>query len=200
MLESRQFQNVVVLGLPRGGVPVAAEVAEALSAPLDVIIVRKIGVPWQPELALGSVGEDDVLVLNTDVVERADLPQSQLDTIIDRERRLVDETAMRYRANHPRRPLESRTALVVDDGIATGATARAACQVARAHGASRVVLAVPVAPSGWEKSFGAVADACQAVVTPHHFTAVGAHYDDFSQTTDDEVESCLERQSPRSSN
>ena len=142
-------EPVVVLGLPRGGVPVAFQVAQALGAPLDVIVVRKLGVPIQPELGMGAVGEDGVRVIN---------PTVALAAVQAREQAAVDARAARRRARWPRQPLAGQVAVVVDDGIATGATARAACQIARAHGAARVVLAVPVAPPGWQANIGADAD------------------------------------------
>ena len=151
-------EPVVVLGLPRGGVPVAFQVARALGAPLDVIVVRKLGVPQQPELAMGAVGEGGVRVINRQIVRTAGVPEKDLAAVVAREQAAVEARAVRYRARWPRQPLDGRTAVVVDDGIATGATARAACQVARAHGAARVVLAVPVAPRGWQAGIGGDAD------------------------------------------
>lgn len=186
----------MVLGLPRGGVPVAAEVARALQAPLDVIVVRKVGVPWQPELAMGAVGEEHVRVLNDDVVRQAAVDVDELDAISDAEWREVEHRAREYRAIRPRESLVDRTALVVDDGIATGATARAACQIASEHGARRVVLAVPVAPLGWTQGFRDVADECYALESPAGFIAVGAHYQDFQPTSDAEVRGCLESSRP----
>jgi putative phosphoribosyl transferase len=183
--------DTVVLGLPRGGVPVAAEVARELGAPLDVIVVRKIGVPGHAELAMGAVGEDGVRVLNEDVVRRADVSDEDLEALSAAEWREVDRRAQQYRVIRPREPLVDRTALIVDDGIATGATARAACQVATEHGARQVVIAVPVAPVGWTNAFRDVADRCVALETPSGFFAVGAHYQDFRPTPDDEVARCL---------
>lgn len=183
--------RVVVLGLPRGGVPVAARVAEALGAPLDVILVRKLGVPWQPELAAGAIGEDDVRVENDDVVRAAGLTPADLDRVELRERGELQRRIDQYRIVRPRVPLDGRVAVVVDDGLATGATARAACAVARSHGAARVVLAVPVAPQGWEDHFGDVADALVAVETPTRFAAVGQWYRDFRAVEDAEVLSLL---------
>jgi putative phosphoribosyl transferase len=141
-------ESAVVLGLPRGGVPVAFQVAQALGAPLDVIVVRKLGVPQQPELAMGAVADGGVQVVNRQVVRMAGVPEKVLAAVAERERAAVEARAARYRARWPRQPLHGRTAVVVGGGIATGATARAACQVARAYGAARVVLAVPVAPRG----------------------------------------------------
>lgn len=139
-------EDVVVLGLPRGGVPVAAEVAEAIDAPLDVIVVRKLGVPYHPELAMGAVGEGGVRVVNEDVVRATGVTAEEFEAVEERERVEVAKRATRFRGGRPPADLTGRTALVIDDGVATGSTARAACQVARAMGAARVVLAVPVAP------------------------------------------------------
>lgn len=184
-------ERVVVVGLPRGGVPVAAEVAAALGAPLDVVVVRKLGVPAQPELAFGAIGEDGARVINDDVVRQARVTDAEIEQVEARERVELERQAARFRGERSRVPLEGRTALVVDDGLATGATARAACLVARAQGASRVVLAVPVAPRGWESSSAGAADELIAVDTPRRFAAVGHHYDDFTPTSDDEVVDCL---------
>ena len=191
-LGTRGFDSdVVVLGLPRGGVPVAAEVARELGAPLDVIVVRKLGVPGHAELALGAVGEDRVRVLNDDVVRQASITDEEVDSIAASEWLQVEHRAKEYRAVRAREPLVDRTALIVDDGVATGATARAACRVAREHGARSVILAVPVAPVGWTGAFQDVADECIALETPRGFIAVGAHYRDFRPTADDEVRRCL---------
>ncbi len=186
-------EPVVVLGLPRGGVPVAFQVAQALGAPLDVIVVRKLGVPFQPELAMGAVGEGGVRVINRQVVDEVRVSEGELAAVQARERAAVAARAARYRARWPRQPLEGRVAVVVDDGIATGSTARAACQVARAHGAARVVLAVPVAPPGWEARIGGDADEMVCVSTPLGFFAIGQFYARFPQVSDDEVMACLER-------
>jgi putative phosphoribosyl transferase len=190
-LEHLRGQPIVVLGLPRGGVPVALEVARALHAPLDVIVVRKLGVPFQPELGLGAIGEDGVRVINDEVVRIAGVGRSEIDEVEQRERAELERRAQRFREHRPRLALEGQVAVVVDDGIATGSTARAACQVARAHGAHRVVLAVPVAPDDWQERMRDVADELVAVDTPSSFMSVGQFYRDFSQTTDDEVVRCL---------
>lgn len=190
-------QPVVVLGLPRGGVPVAAEVARSLGAPLDVIVVRKLGVPSQPELGMGAIGEDGVRIINHDVVRSASVPDTDLAAVEARERVELQRRAGRFRGTRPRLPLEGKTAVIVDDGLATGSTARAACQVARAQGAYRVVLAVPVAPPGWTTRLGDDADELIAVETPRRFYAIGQFYDDFSQTSDAEVVACLDAAAER---
>jgi putative phosphoribosyl transferase len=189
-------EPVVVLGLPRGGVPVAFQVAQALGAPLDVIVVRKLGVPFQPELAMGAVGEGGVRVINRQVVHEARVSEDELAAVQAREQAAVNARAARYRARWPRQPLTGRVAVVVDDGIATGSTARAACQIARAHGAARVVLAVPVAPPGWQARIGADADELVCVSTPRGFFAIGQFYARFPQVADDEVIACLRRAAP----
>jgi putative phosphoribosyl transferase len=190
-LQDLRGEPVVVLGLPRGGVPVAAEVARALAAPLDVIVVRKLGVPFQPELGLGAVGEDGVRVLNPAVIWDAGVSETDLAAIEARERAEVERRAARYRGGRTRLSLSNRIAVIVDDGIATGSTALAACRIARALGAARVVLAVPVAPVGWEARIGAEADLFVSVATPEGFLAISQFYDDFSQTSDDDVVACL---------
>jgi putative phosphoribosyl transferase len=182
---------VVVLGLPRGGVPVAFEVARELDAPLDVIVVRKLGVPFQPELGMGAIGEDGVRIINTDVVAAAHVDATQIADVEARERVELERRARRYRGDRPKLDLTDRIAVIVDDGIATGSTARAACQVARAHGAASVVLAVPVAPPGWTERIGPDADDLVALDTPEPFWAIGQFYRDFSQTSDEEVAACL---------
>jgi putative phosphoribosyl transferase len=186
-------EPVVVLGLPRGGVPVAFQVAQALGAPLDVIMVRKLGVPFQPELAMGAVGEGGVQVINRPIVREARVSEDELAAVQAREQAAVEARATRYRASWPRQPLDGQVAVVVDDGIATGSTARAACQVARAHGAARVVLAVPVAPPGWQAGIGSDADELVCVSTPRGFFAIGQFYASFPQVSDDEVLACLRR-------
>lgn len=183
----RRGADVVVVGLPRGGIPVAAVVAEAIGAPLDVIVVRKLGVPSQPELAMGAIGEDGVRVLNRDVLRAAGVTEDQLARVEAMERVELERRASRFRAGRPRVPLRGREIVIVDDGIATGATARAACEVARAEGAARIVLAVPVAPVGWERRLAGAADEYVCVATPEPFSGVGRFYDDFSQTSDAEV-------------
>lgn len=191
-LEALRGQDVVVLGLPRGGVPVASVVAEALDAPLDVIVVRKLGVPFQPELAMGAIGEGGVRVLDRHLVARARVSDEEIDAVERHERAVLEARVERLRRGRPRVDLRGRVAVVVDDGIATGATARVACQVARRLGAERVVLAVPVAPAHTAAHLPE-ADEVVCVSAPENFMAVGAHYVDFSPTSDDEVVALLDR-------
>jgi putative phosphoribosyl transferase len=192
-LQHLRGESVVVLGLPRGGVPVAFEVARALGAPLDVIVVRKLGVPAQPELAMGAIGEGGVRIINDGIVRQAGVSEHDFAAVEARERAELERRARRFRGDRPRIALEGRLAVIVDDGIATGSTARAACQVARNLGADRVVLAVPVAPSGWTTRIGGAADELIALQTPEPFWAIGQFYENFSQTPDDEVVACLDR-------
>ena len=182
---------VVVVGLPRGGVPVAAEVAAALGAPLDVIIVRKLGAPFQPELAMGAIGEDGITVVNPRVVESAGISEEELAHAVSEQRAEVTRRARLYRGGRERVPLLGRTVVVVDDGMATGATARAACAIARAHGAARVVLAVPVAPPRSLEELDDAADEVVCLETPERFLAVGQHYGAFDQTADETVVALL---------
>lgn len=181
-LEHLRDSDVVVLGLPRGGVPVAFEVAQALGAPLDVIVVRKLGVPYQPELAMGAIGEGGVRILNLDVMELAGVDQEGLDAVERRERMELERRAQVFRGDRQRIPLNERIALIVDDGIATGSTARAAAQVARAQGARKVIVAAPVAPPEVFERLHGEADEVIVPLLPQHFFAIGDFYLDFSQT------------------
>ena len=176
--------DVVVLGLPRGGVPVAAEVARALAAPLDVVVVRKLGVPGQPELAMGAVGEGGVLVTEDRVLQAAQVTPEDLEQAARRERAELETRLRRFRAGRPRVPVRGRTAVLVDDGIATGSTARAACAVVRALGAARVVLAAPVCAPGSVRALEAEADQLVFLERPPNFRAVGQFYENFRSTED----------------
>ncbi len=190
-LLSLRGQDVVVLGLPRGGVPVAHEVARMLDAPLDVIVVRKLGVPSQPELAMGAIGEEGARVLDERTLQYLGVTDAQLEQVEERERAVLEARTARFREGRERVDLTGRTALVVDDGIATGSTARVACRIARQLGAGRVVLAVPVAP---QEALDRVIEADEVVclATPSSFVAVGQHYRDFAATQDDEVVALLD--------
>jgi putative phosphoribosyl transferase len=186
------LDDPVVLALPRGGVPVAAQVARAIDAPLDVILVRKLGVPAQPELAMGALGEEGVRVLDQDLIARAHVRDDQLADVERRERDELARRARTYRGERDPLPIAGRTVVIVDDGLATGASARAAIEVARARGAGRVVLAVPVAPPETVAALRADADDVVSVETPAAMAAIGQWYDDFSQTSDAEVVAHLE--------
>ena len=192
-LESLRGQDIVVLGLPRGGVPVAFEVAKALQAPLDVLVVRKLGVPFQPELAFGAIGEGGVRVINDSVVREADLSEEEMTAVEAEQRVEVARRSECFRGGREPFPLAGRTAVIVDDGVATGATAKAACQVARARGASRVVLAVPIGADDTVERFAGYADEVVCLQTPAFFYAVGQGYRNFTQTSDDEVVALLDR-------
>ena len=184
--------RVVVLGLPRGGVPVAAEVAAALRAPLDVIVVRKLGFPFHPEMAMGAIGEGGVRVLDEQLVARFGVSREEVAAVERAEAATLADRVARFRGDRPRLDLTGRTAVIVDDGIATGATASAAAHVARALGAARVVVAAPVgAPDAVRRVEGA--DEVVCVEQPEDFAAVGAHYRTFGQTPDEEVAEILAR-------
>ncbi|AUG80764.1 phosphoribosyl transferase [Kitasatospora sp. MMS16-BH015] len=187
----------VVVGLPRGGVPVAARVAAALGAPLDLCVIRKLGCPGQPELAMGAIGEDGARVLNPQVLAVAGVTEAQLAEVERAERAELARRVDRYRRGHPAVPVAGRTVVVVDDGLATGATARAACAILRARGAAHLVLAVPVAPSDWTRTMAGAAEELVCPLTPHGFRAIGQYYARFDQTTDAEVVACLAAAAPR---
>jgi putative phosphoribosyl transferase len=196
-LEPWRDTDVVVVGLPRGGVVVAAEVARALRAPLDVIVVRKLGVPYQPELAMGAVGEGGVLVLHADTVALAGVTQRQLAEVEAVERAHVEARLSRLRGVGAGVPLAGRSVVIVDDGIATGSTARAACQVARAQGARHVVLAAPVAPPEQVRALEHDADEVVVLSTPRRLSSIGQWYDDFGQTSDEQVAELLREAAAR---
>ncbi|MFD8966912.1 phosphoribosyltransferase family protein [Streptomyces sp. NPDC059568] len=192
-LERMDLGDPVVLGLPRGGIPVAYEVARALGAPLDVIAVRKLGVPYQPELGFGAIGEDGVRIMNDDVLRVARVGPRERAEIEQDAREALELRLRRYRGDRPPVGLKDRTAVIVDDGIATGSTAFAACRVARARGAARVVLAVPLAPADALAWLRQEADAVVCLYSPEYFGSVGQWYVDFAQTGDDEVAALLSR-------
>ena len=183
----------MVLGLPRGGVPVASEVASELKAPLDVIVVRKIGVPFQPELAMGAVGEGGVVIKNAEVIRMAKINPEEFATAEAREHQEVDGRAKKFREGRSPISLKGQIALIVDDGIATGSTAQAACDVARALGAEKVIIAVPVGSVEAVRSLANKADEVICLDIPENFFAVGDWYEDFSPVTDEEVVDLLRK-------
>ena len=183
--------GLVVLGLPRGGVPVAHEVAQALGAPLDVFLARKLGVPWQPELAMGAVASGGVRVLHQAVVDALAIPPEVVEAVAAKEAAEVTRREQAYRADRPALDAAGRTVVVVDDGIATGSTMRAAVAALRARQAARIVVAVPVGARETCQDLAREADELVCPSTPAGFHAVGQYYDDFSQTTDDEIRALL---------
>jgi len=192
LLAERDVAVDVVEALPRGGVPVAAPVAARLDVPLDVLVVRKIGCPWQPELAIGALGEGGVRVLNPALIERLRVTDAEVEEVASREEEVLSQRLASYRGGRTPFPVEGRRVAVVDDGLATGMTARAAIQILQQRGAAFVLLAVPVGSSLTVRSLSEVADEVICVETPPDFAAVGQAYRDFSQTTDDEVERLLQ--------
>lgn len=180
-------QDPVVLGLPRGGVPVAIEVAQALHCAVDVIVVRKLGVPGNQELGFGAVAEDGVIVLNEEVMAAEGIDAPTVRDVAAKERIMLEQRLLAIRAVHLPVAVGGKTAVIVDDGLATGIDATAACRVARGRGAARVIVAVPVAPAGWRDDMRVEADDFVAVIESPHFAGVGEFYEDFSSVPDDEV-------------
>jgi len=186
-LASAADEAPVVLGLTRGGVPVAYEVARALGAPLDFVVVRKLGVPWHRELAFGALGEDGARYLNSALVARLGLEPGAITDVAARESDELSRRVARYRRVRPEVDVTGRTVVVVDDGLATGASAKVACDVARARGARRVLVAVPVASREAREQMTSYADEVVSLLVPSDFSAVGEFYEDFEQTDDQEV-------------
>jgi putative phosphoribosyl transferase len=185
--------DVVVLALPRGGVPVAYEVARALHAPLDVFLVRKLGVPGQEELAMGAIASGGVRVLNRPVVYALDIPKEAIDAVGREELQELERRERSYRDDRPFPSLRGKTVILVDDGLATGASMRAAVEAVRQQRPAKIIVAVPVAAPATVEEFRSVADDIVTVETPDPFHAVGLWYEDFSQTTDEEVHDLLAR-------
>jgi putative phosphoribosyl transferase len=183
--------GVLVLALPRGGVPVGYEVARALHAPLDVIIVRKLGVPGQEELALGAIASGGVRVLNDDVVRMLALPAEVIDSVVAHEQRELERREQLYRGDRPAHKVHGRTIILVDDGMATGATMRTAVAVVKQQQPTRIIIAVPVAASATCEELAAQVNAVVCVIRPKSFYAVGCWYERFPQTTDEEVRDLL---------
>ena len=184
-------RDVVVLALPRGGVPVGFEVAAALAAPLDVFVVRKLGLPGREELAMGALASGGVRVLDEDLIRVAGVSADEVQRITEAEQAELDRRERRYRDDRPFPEVRGKTVILVDDGLATGATMRAAVAALRLKGPARIVVAVPVAAPETCDAFESIADDIVCAVTPDSFQAVGLWYDDFSQTTDEEVRALL---------
>lgn len=189
--------DVLVLGLPRGGVPVAYEVAEALNAPLDVFLVRKLGVPGQEELAMGAIASGDVRVLNDQVVQGLGISEAQINQVAAKEQQELERRERLYRENLPAPDVQGRTVILVDDGLATGATMRAALRALRQEQPARIVVAVPISALETCNEFKAEVDEIICAETPRPFIGVGLWYEDFSQTTDQEVRDLLKRAANR---
>jgi predicted phosphoribosyltransferase len=185
--------DAIVLALPRGGVPVACEVAAALGAPLDVFLVRKLGVPGQEELAMGAIASGGVRVLNEHVLQMLGISDEEIDRVAEQEEQELERREWLYRNGRPAPDLRDRTVILIDDGLATGSTMRAAVQAVRMQGAREVVVAVPVAAPATCDAFRDEGDNVVCALTPEPFYAVGLWYDDFSQTTDEEVRRLLEQ-------
>ena len=185
--------DTVVLALPRGGVPVAYEVAQALPAPLDIFLVRKLGVPGHEELAMGAIASGGVRVMNDEIIATLGLREEDITRVAAREATEIARRERAYRGDDPPQPVRDRTVILVDDGLATGATMRAAAQAIRAQGPAKLVVAVPVAASSTCDAFRAEVDEIVCAATPEPFYGVGLWYQDFSQTTDDEVRTLLRR-------
>ncbi|MBK1704967.1 phosphoribosyltransferase [Halochromatium glycolicum] len=192
LMDYRGRMDLLVLALPRGGVPVAAEVARALEAPLDLMLVRKLGVPTQPELAMGAIASGGAQVLNADVVRALSISQETIDRVAESEQHELERRETTYRGTRKPPELAGRCVILVDDGLATGATMRVAARAAAAQGPAELVVAVPVAST---EAVGLVAEQADRVVelaTPEPFMGVGAWYEVFTQTTDDEVRALLQ--------
>ena len=185
--------DVIVLALPRGGVPVAYEVAKALHAPLDVFVVRKLGVPGHEEYAMGAIASGGVRVLNDEVVRRLGIPAAAVDAVARYEQGEVERRERLYRAGRPPPDVRGRTVILVDDGLATGSTMLAAVRAVRAQQPARIVVAVPTAAAETCAQLRSEADEVVCATTPEPFRAVGMWYDDFSQTSDEEVRELLAR-------
>ena len=187
--------DIIVLALPRGGVPVANEVAKALRAPLDVFLVRKLGVPGQEELAMGAIATGGVRVLNEDVVRALKIPQSVIDSVAAQEAPELERRERLYRGDRPAPDVNGRTVILVDDGLATGSSMRAAVAALRQKNPRRIVVAVPIAAAATCREFEAEVDEIVCYQTPEPFYSVGLWYEDFSQTTDEEIRQLLEHSS-----
>jgi putative phosphoribosyl transferase len=186
--------DVLVLALPRGGVPVAYEVAEALKAPLDIFLVRKLGVPGYEELAMGAIASGGVRVINKDVVRMLNIPGEVIDAVAADEQQELARRERAYRDNRPPPNVKGRIAILIDDGLATGSTMRAAAAALRKQGPARIVVAVPVSSPETCDEFRSEVDEIVCAVTPEPFRGVGLWYEDFSQTTDEEVRELLQRE------
>lgn len=189
--------DAVVLGLPRGGVPVAAEIAEALGLELDILNVRKLGVPWHPELALGAIAEDGTRILHQDLIRDLNISAEDIEAIAAREQETLKRRTEIFRGTEREADIKDRQVILVDDGLATGATMEAAIKAVRHRNPNRVVVAVPAGPAGTARHFGQLADACICLEEPANFQAVGLWYETFDQVSDEEVSRLLQEHRKR---
>jgi putative phosphoribosyl transferase len=192
LLHYADHSDVIVLALPRGGVPVAYEVALTLNVPLDIFIVRKLGLPGQEELAIGAIASGGIRVLNEDIIRMLHIPEEVIDRVAQRELKELQRREQRYRGDNPPPEVRGKTVILIDDGLATGASMRAAIAGLRAQHPARIVVAVPTAAPETCEAFKAEVDEVICAITPEPFLGVGRWYEDFSQTTDEGVRLFLE--------
>jgi putative phosphoribosyl transferase len=191
--------DIVVLGLPRGGVPVAFEIAAAIGAPLDIFVVRKLGVPGQEELAMGAIASGGIRVLNQDVIDHLEIPPKIIEAVTQKEEGELMRRESEYRDGKPAVDVRGKTVILVDDGLATGSSMRVAALALKKNQPSQIIVAVPVAPRETCAAFESVVDKIVCGITPQPFRAVGEWYEDFSQTSDEEVRELLKRSAEFSS-
>lgn len=185
--------DAIVLALPRGGVPVAFEVAKALQLPLDVFLVRKLGTPGQEELAMGAIASDNIEVLNEDIIQQLRIPREMIDRVKAEQEAVLEERNRRYRGDRPAPKIKDQTVILIDDGIATGATIRVAIKAIKKLGCRHLIVAVPVAPESTIQQLRNEVDEIYCLETPEPFFAIGNWYENFSQTSDEEVQSLLSK-------
>lgn len=185
--EYKRHPGVLVLGLPRGGVVIADEVAKELDTPFEILLVRKLGVPWQRELAMGAVGEGGVLVLNPEIIEALDLSAVEIEKAAEEEKKEILRRQLAYRGHHAPPVVAGREVIVIDDGLATGATMKAAVQTLKKRGAKKIIVAVPVGDSETCREMGKEADKVICLSTPHPLQSIGQWYYDFQQVSENEV-------------
>ncbi len=185
--------NTIALGLPRGGVPVAAEVAQALNLPLDIVVVRKLGTPWHEEMAMGAIASGGVRILNEDLIQALNISQSEIKAVIEQEQQELQRRESAYRDDRPMPDLNDKTVILIDDGTATGSTMKAAIRGVKQHNPAQVVVALPVGSEEACKEIGQTVDELTCLMIPKNFGGVGAWYDRFNQTRDEEVRHLLQK-------
>lgn len=193
LMDYKKRTGMIVLALPRGGVPLGYEIAKALEIPLDVFLVRKLGVPGQEELAMGAISTDNIEVLNKDIIQQLQIPRSEIDKVKEHEQKILEKRSLLYRGNRKLPKIKDQTVILVDDGIATGATIRAAITAIRQLGCKYLIVAVPVAPESTCNELKKEVDEIICLEKPEPFFAIGNWYHHFNQTTDEEVQELLSR-------